>query len=360
MNHGLRASCAAIVLILLSTSGVSAEFASQDRITFEGDFRLRYENIDAEGSPQVDRSRLRARFGFAAKVADDLKIVLGVATGNGSPVSTNVTLDGGFSAKDITLNRAYVDWQLNDQWALHGGKIKSPWVRPGGSSLIWDADLNPEGLAGHFRSGEYFASFAALSVDARSAADDSLLFTAQAGRKFLLSEKQTLTAGLGYYAYTNTVGSTPFYDGAAAGNSVDLAGNYLNDYRLLELFAEYKTMLNDLPVTVYADVVQNTAVSVEDTGYAIGVAFGSANAPGKSQFAYAWHDTEADAVVGTYNDSDFANGVTDAAGHFIKAKYAIRDNVKLGGTLIIARHGGYTGDERDYDRIMIDLEFEFE
>jgi len=187
-----------------------------------------------------------------------------------------------------------------------------------------------------------------------------LLFTAQAGRKFQLADQQTLTAGAGYYAYTNTVGRTPFYNGAAAGNSVDLAGNYLNDYRLLEFFAEYKTRLNDLPLTVYADVVQNTAVSTEDTGYAVGVAIGNANAPGKSQFAYAWHDTEADAVLGTYNDSDFANGVTDAAGHFIKAKYAIRDNVKLGGTLIIARHGATTGVERDYNRIMIDLEFNFE
>ncbi|MCB1844996.1 MAG: putative porin, partial [Halioglobus sp.] len=349
MKVCLRTYGMVLAMSLLLIPVAEAQTNWPERTSFDGDFRLRYESIDAEGSPYRDRSRLRARLGIDVLAAEDIKFVFRLATGDGSPVSTNLTLDGGFSAKDILVDRAYVDWRLSEQWTLHGGKIKSPWFRAGGSSLIWDADLNPEGVAAHFRSGSFFASLAALPVEERSSADDSLLLTAQGGWKIALAENASLTTGLGYYSYTNAAGSAPFYDGHAAGNSVDLAGNYLNDYRLIEAYAEYKTVVGEIPLTAYLDVVRNNAVSVEDTGYAIGANLGSANAPGKAEFGYAWQDTEADAVVGTYNDSDFAGGVTDARGHFIKAKYAIRDNVKLGGTLILARRGAFAGNERDYD-----------
>lgn len=355
----LRASLATFLLVSLQAPAVAQDSWS-DRISVDGDFRLRYESIDAEGSAGRDRSRVRARLGITAQASDDLKFVFRLATGGDSPVSTNQTLDSGFTTKDIGVDRAYVDWRINDQWSLHAGKIKSPWFKPGGTPLVWDSDLNPEGAAALFKSGNFFGSLAALSVEERSSADDSLLFTAQGGVKLALSEGNTLTTGLSYYSYSNTAGNEPFFNGDPSGNTVDLAGNYVNDYRIIELFAEYKTTLGDWPVTVYADLVQNTEANDQDSAFAIGANFGRASAPGTYQFGYAWHDTEADAVVGTFNDSDFAGGDTDASGHFIKAKYALRENVKLGGTLIISERGEFAGNEQDYDRIMIDLEFSFE
>lgn len=360
MNPRLRRNSAALAIALLSIPVAEAQTAWQERTAIDGDFRLRYESIASEGSPDRDRARLRARLGISLQAADDISLVFRLATGDGNPVSTNVTLDSGFSAKDIVIDRAYVDWRVNERWTLRGGKIPSPWFRAGGSSLIWDSDLNPEGMAARFRTERFFASFAALSVEERSSADNSLLLTAQGGWKLALTGKSMLTAGLSYFAYTNAAGNSPFYNGAAAGNSVDPAGNYVYGYRLVEAFAEYKTALGDLPLTVYADIVHNRDASREDTGYAVGASIGNANAAGKAQFGYAWHDTEADAVPATYIDSDFAGGVTDARGHLLKAEYAIRDNVKAVGTVILAERGAFVDDERSYDRIMIDLEFSFD
>jgi len=186
------------------------------------------------------------------------------------------------------------------------------------------------------------------------------LLTAQAGWRGKISDGAGLAAGLSYYHYTHAAGNEPFYDGDPNGNTVDAFGFYTNEYRLLEVFAEYSTTLNELPLTLYADVVQNSdAGSGQDLGYTIGAKFGKASAPGTVQFGYAWLDTESDAVVGTYSDSDFAGGETDSSGHLIQAKYAIRDNVALGGTLIIAKGDKSVGPAQDYNRLMLDIAFSF-
>ena len=359
MKIRLQQLLAGAVVLLLSAPSAYSQASWTDSIKISGDTRLRYESIDADGSADRERSRFRARFGLSAQAAKDIKVVIRLASGDGSPVSTNLTMDSGFSAKQIQIDRAYVDWSLNDTWNVRAGKMASPWFKAGGTPLVWDGDLNPEGIAALFQHENFFGSFAAMAVEERSSSDDSLLLTAQGGWKGKVMDNGTLTAGVSYYAYTDTVGNAPFYDGDAAGNTVDVAGDYVNDYRLLELFAEYKTSFNDLPLTLYADLVQNTEASTEDTAYAIGANIGKASTPGTMQFGYAWHDTEADAVVGTFNDSDFAGGDTDATGHLLKAKYAIRDNVALGATLIVAERGEFAGNERDYNRLMLDIEFKF-
>jgi hypothetical protein len=349
-------SCLLITALLIAAPQALAQSSWTDSIEFGGDTRVRFESIDAEGSAQRDRSRFRARFGLEAKPSDDIKLVFRLATGDGSPVSTNVTMDGGFSGKDILVDRAYVDWRINESWNVHAGKIKSPWFRPGGSPMLWDSDLNPEGIALHGKNGAFFGSLAALSVEERSSADDSLLLTAQGGWQGEISDAGSLTAGLGYYSYTNARGQTPFYNGSPNGNTVDAAGNYLSGFRLVELFAEYKTKLNDMPLTVYADVVRNSdASNGEDLGWSVGATLSA----GKMQYGYAWLDIEADAVVGTFSDSNFGGGETDAHGHFMRAKYAIRDNVDFGATLIINERGGFSGPALDYDRVMLDVEFSF-
>lgn len=350
------------ISVLLSTAFVLAappalaQASWTDSIKLSGDTRVRFETIDAEGSASRERSRFRARFAMEAKASDDLKLVFRFATGEGSPVSTNVTMDGGFSGKNIFVDRAYADWRINDLWNVQVGKVKSPWFRPGGTGLLIDSDLNPEGIVLHGKSGALFGSVAALSVEERSSSDDSLLLSAQGGWRGEINGTASLTAGVGYYAYTNTVGQTPFYNGDPQGNTVDAAGNYVSDYKLLQLFAEYDTKIDDLPLTVFADLVQNTDASTsQDLAWTLGATVGF----GKTDVGYAWVDTEADAVLGTFNDSNFAGGFTDANGHLIRVKYAVRNNVALGGTLIVSERGGFAGPAADYNRLMLDIEFSF-
>ena len=51
------------------------------RVSLDGDFRYRYEWIDAEGSDTRRRNRIRARFNVRADVTDDVEVGFGLATG---------------------------------------------------------------------------------------------------------------------------------------------------------------------------------------------------------------------------------------------------------------------------------------
>ena len=346
--------------LLLSDPTLAEEPSWADRIKMKGDFRLRYEGIDEEFNANRDRTRFRARFGLTADVQDNVKVVLQFATGGDNPVSTNQTIDDGFSTKDIGLDLAYVDWKINDVVSVNAGKMKNPLFRAGGAPLIWDGDLNPEGFAANFSSGMFFGTAAGFSVEERSASDDSLLYALQGGVKLPVGDNAKLTAGIGYFAYSDTVGNSPFYNGSAKGNSVDVNGDYLFEYRNTEVFAQFDTKLNDWAFRVFAQYTQNHEVSNQDTAYALGAKLGSAKGKGDVEFALMFQDIEADSVVGTFNDSDFGGGGTDSEGYILKAKYGLSEKIFLGGTYFANDIDRFQGTKHDYNRVQIDLEFKFD
>ena len=182
---------------------------SSDSLSFSGDFRLRYEGIDEEGEVDRNRMRFRARLGLTADVYDDVKIILQLATGGDNPVSTNQSFDDGFSTKDMGVDLAYVEWVANDEITLFAGKMKNPLFRAGGAPLVWDGDLNPEGVAGKFERGAFFGNAGFFWAEERSSADDSLLYAVQAGMSFDVRGEGELIAGVGYFGYTDTAGKSP-------------------------------------------------------------------------------------------------------------------------------------------------------
>ncbi len=350
----------ALGALLAATPASAAEKSWTDRITFKGNTRLRHERIDEEGEEERARMRIRARFGLSGEVNEDIKVVIQLATGVDNPVSANQTLDGGFSTKNIGLDLAYVDWKINDALNFYGGKIKNPLFRAGGVQLNWDNDLNPEGFALKYSRGNFFGAVGGFAVEERSSADDSLLYAVQAGMKFPLGDSAKLTAGVGYTAFTNTIGNEPFYNGSPAGNSVDLGGNYLYEYKNTEVFAELSTQVGDWPLKVYAHATQNSEAPTQDSGYAFGATLGAAKSDGDVQLTWLYMDVEADAVIGTFNDSNFGAGNTDADGHILRAKYAVSNKISLGGSLFINKIDRFQGVERDYNRLQLDVEFKFD
>jgi hypothetical protein len=211
-----------------------------------------------------------------------------------------------------------------------------------------------------FTSGGFFGTAGGFSVEERSSADDSLLFVVQAGYTFAVGENASLTAGAGYFSYSNTVGNEPFYNGRSNGNSVDLNGDYIYDYKNTEVFAQFDTKVGDWPLRIYAHATQNNEVSTEDMGYAVGAKVGSAKADGDMEFSWTFQDIEADSVIGTYNDSDFGGGGTDSDGHLLKAKYAVSKKIFVGGTLFLNNVDRFQGAEHDYNRLQLDVEFKFD
>ncbi len=346
-------------LIFASAAACAEEESWLEQLDFKGDFRLRYEYIDEQAEDERERMRFRGRFSFSTDVSSNVKFVMRLATGRGNPVSTNQSFEDGFSLSDIRLNLAFVDWKIADDLNVYVGKMNNPLFKAGAAPLVWDSDFTPEGLALTYNSSLLFGTIGGFVIEKRSGADDSLLYALQAGFKFPLGANNQLTIGAGYFAFTNTIGNKPFYKDRPKGNTVDADGNYVYEYKDAEVFAQFDSKIADWPFQLFAHYARNNAVATQDSAFAFGVKLGSARKKGQMQFAWVYLDTGADAVIGTFTDSDFGAGSTDSLGHMLVAKYGISDKTFLGGTFFINKVDRFQGIEHDYNRLQIDLEFKF-
>jgi hypothetical protein len=328
-------------------------------IRFAGDLRYRHESINEATVGERHRQRIRARFGVTADIADNVRVGLQLASGTDDPISANQTLDTGFNRKQIGIDRAFFTWAATEQLTFTGGKIANPFFRPGNHHLIYDSDLNPEGLALRYAGGDWFANYAGLWVEERSAADDSILLGGQFGFRRTLDNGMRVTAGASYYDYLETQGRTPFWDGEAVGNRLAPGGGYLNDFNLTELFGELNLKAGDRPVTLFADYVVNGEADQADTGFALGASYGEVSRAGAWRLGYAYQDLEADAVIGTFTDSDFAGGGTDGKGHVVEFNYGFRERLVFGLRYFLNERGADAGDEHDYNRLQADVVFNY-
>jgi hypothetical protein len=328
-------------------------------VRFSGDLRYRHETINEEQEAERNRHRIRARFGVTADIADNVEVGLQLASGGDDPVSANQTLDTGFNRKSIGIDRAFFSWEATEQLTFTGGKFANPFFRPGTHHLIYDTDLNPEGLALRYTRGDWFANYAGLWVEERSAANDSIMLGGQFGYRGTLGNGVRVTAGAGYYDYLETQGQAPFWDAAAAGNRVDANGNYLNDFNLTQLFAELTLTTRGRPLTVFADYVVNSEASDADTGFALGASLGEIDGAGSWRVGYIYQDLEADAVIGTFTDSDWAGGGTDGTGHVVEFNYGFRDRLMFGLRYFLNERGADAGNEHDFNRLQADVVFNY-
>jgi hypothetical protein len=361
----MRTAVTALTLaVMLFTTAAAGEW--WDNIRVKGDFRYRHETIDKEGKSTRNRHRLRARLRIEADVSATTKTYLQLASGSEDPVSTNQTLDNGFSTKSIMLDLAYFEMMFPAVPGLQikGGKFKNPFFKPGKSELLWDSDWNPEGGA-----ASYHKSFQALSlalvgaglwVEERSSGDDSWIAAGQAVLKLHLNDKKSSVAlGGGFFNYVNVAGFKPFFDPEEPmGNTVDDSGYYVNDYELFELSAEITHQLADVPIVVMGDYVTNTAADNLNEGWLVGIRVGKTKKPGSWAFRYNYRQVKKDAVVGMFTDSDFRGGGTDAKGHEIGGDVQVAKNTAFKVTYFVNTIG--LGKEQlDFNRLQVDLQLKF-
>ena len=118
--------------------------------SFSGDFRLRDEPFfggPANQSLVRNRERFRLRFNANAKLNDDISGGFSLASGDlNDPISTNQTTNQFYTRKPFAIDRAFISYRPHyfKPLTLTGGKFAYPWYN---TELVWDKDLNPEGLA---------------------------------------------------------------------------------------------------------------------------------------------------------------------------------------------------------------------
>jgi hypothetical protein len=330
-----------------------------EKVSLKGDLRYRYDNVDAEGAEERNRQRIRARLGLVAQPQDGLEVGLGLSTSSGGdPVSSNQTLGGGGSRKDVYVDLAYFHWTAAEGLNLMGGKFRNPLHRVGGHGLLWDGDWTPEGFGASWSGGPFFANLIGTWLESDSNATEEFSWGGQAGVTLPVTDRLRLTAGAGYYQF-DTAGKGSFFgdDDDFFGNSN--AGNlYLYDYRMVEAFAELGFGLAGLPASLLVDWVRNSDAGESDTGFSAGLTLGAAKKRGQWEAGYIYQDLEADAVLGLLTDSDFAGGGTDNKGHILRAGYALSDKVNLSLAWFLSEADA-GGDGSDLDRLLLDLNFKY-
>lgn len=126
-----------------------------------GDVRMRYEvrtgevglpnTVDALGdNSQRNRARYRLRLGLKGVLMDDWFFGLRLETST-NPRSTNVTFGGDsssgpFAKNDDSINvgQAYLGYKGLKDFTFTAGRMANPFVN---TTMVWDSDINPEGLA---------------------------------------------------------------------------------------------------------------------------------------------------------------------------------------------------------------------
>jgi len=362
------------------SSGEIAKVKGADwatKIKFKGDLRYRHEMIaqdrdvsgSAEDSADRTRHRIRARFGFDAKVTDNSKVVVQLATGGTDPRSSNQTLGDNSTRKSIGLDLGYAEYKFMPGGVLTLGKIKNPIWRPG-QSLFYDGDFNPEGVAVNFDRGMLFGGVYGwwLTEQFNSNPDgenaDANAIGVQAGIKFPLLGGETRFAAH-YWDCGACEEASPLFNNNSNGNTVFRVGTATTnllayDYEILQLSGEMGTMLFDLPFSFWADYAQNMASGVEyDTAYGIGVTLGKASNAKTWEAGLLYQSIDKDALFGQFVDSDFGDGTTDSEGWVIKGGYAWVKNVTFNGTYFINTRNKDVGTELDYDRLQLDVNYKF-
>ncbi len=346
-----------------------------DRVRLEGDFRYRYESIDADGSDTRERSRIRGRTNIKAELTDNTEIGFGVATGGDDPVSTNQTLGGGGSSKGVALNLAYVDWEAVDGLHILAGKFKNPLTRVGGQALTWDGDWTPEGVAAKYKRDMFFVNALGTFLESDSKNDeDQFAWGAQFGATGVIGDVK-LSGGIGYYSIPTQGVSTSFGDpadpgdyfgnsaveagGLACGTTADAQCTYLYDYELTQVFAEATFDLGNWPARVFVDYVTNGDANDNDTGWLAGTRIGAAKDRGQMQFTYYYADKEADSMLGLLTDSDFGGGGTDSKGHWLQFNYGVNKSWTIGAQYFINEVDQLSGSDSDYNRLMIDMQWKW-
>jgi len=329
-----------------------------NKFTPFGDVRIRQEGFynqpkskTAGGSPihARNRTRFRWRLGLKYAYSEELGATIRLASGNpDDPISTNETLEGNFTRKNVNLDWAYLTVAPGKSFGIrpglltiNAGKFPNPMFRV--SEMVFDEDLSPEGFNETIELlGEPVGMLDQVKLHAQqwtfeeiANAQDGWMFGGQVNPIAHVGDVQ-LEAGLGQYWWLNS----DFIAQAANDNSVirGFTTNLVDRDEDGEItgftgafnqthFALAATIANAagaMPLRFFGDYIYNWEAPDSDAHGALGgVRLGSPKEAGDFAASLLYEYLERDAVIGTFAWSDFGNGGTNQQGPVIALDYQL-------------------------------------
>ena len=390
-----------------------------DRLKWDGDLRMRYQRdsyATGNASPVFvdqyyglkaattgnttetrERWRLRARLGLTAKISNSVTAGVRLATGSSDdPVSTNQTLGNTANKYSIWLDQAYLKLDPLEWLTVIGGRMPNPWFS---TDLVWDADLNFEGVAAKAtyrfdeRRSAYFTAGVFPLQDIAPAqnnkAKSKWLTGFQGGVDMTSLNGSRAKLGLALYDYKNVEGISDtgalLLDYDATKPQFHQKGNtmYLDPYssnpKLISKFRELNlTAQLDIAnfdpthIILTGDYVRNIGfdqaeiakrtgfiVAKKNSGYQLQALVGNAKVAerGDWQAFMGYRHLLPDAVLDAFTDSDFRLGGTDAKGYFIGGNYGLDKNTWISLRWLSA--DSIVGPPLGIDLLQVDLNAKF-
>jgi hypothetical protein len=330
------------------------------------------------------RERMRLRLGLNANLTTGITAGVRLVTGSLiDPVSTNQSFGQSGSRYQIGIDQAFLRFDAGLSYnpkfpwlTVLAGRMPNPFVS---TDLIWDPDLQFDGLASTWRLGmggrpsnprNLFLTVGAFPLqEIELSKKDKWLYSAQFGFAWpLLGSRENegqIRIAASYYHFENIVGIRNDVDSRLndftapqwmqKGNTLFDIRNDLGVTRLFALASDYHianaTLNVDVPVgrhklLLAADYAKNigydelkvlaNAPLTSDgkeriNGYQVEVGAGTAGARmrGDWRASIGYRYVERDAVVDAFTDSDFHLGGTDAKGYQLRGEWWFRDRVSL-------------------------------
>ena len=249
LNKGREGEAAGQAKALKKASKLSISDAV-DNAKIYGDVRVRYEDRDNSGSAaggsalsetHLQRSRYKVTFGASTNSGNwysDLAMVMGAKGRSDNADFGSLASNEVDSKQALFLKRAMIGYKPTDWLAVEAGRMTNPLYT---SSMVWDADLNVEGLAEkvNFKYGdaEFFGNFvqsqyqgvrklvggvpsaaaqttafgvALTGAGVGTSAGSAELFAFQAGVKYAFNDRTSGKAAATYSTYSKNPYTTNF------------------------------------------------------------------------------------------------------------------------------------------------------
>jgi len=307
------------------------------KVKWSGDFRGRFEHFDFDADSVKNRSRgrYRLRLGGVAKVNERVSAGFRLASG-GEHRSTNESFGGNddFTPDSFHIDRAFAELKWGGL-KLTAGRQSNPFRWKNGKDyILWDGDLNPEGVALQYKvkpgggSFELFANSGYFIIDEESSAADPHIFGLQGGFAAELSGGVSLGARVSWYTFRSL--DSDFFSRNERNGNVALAMQSAADptpsLDAYEVGAWLRAGNQQWPFLLYlhyasngdagqpavTDATGTRSLEAQDTGYGIGVELGSKKHFAKIGFGY--YSLEADFWPALFVDSDLNDGKANREG----------------------------------------------
>jgi hypothetical protein len=293
-----------------------------EKVRLKGDLRARYQYQDIDEGTDRSRGRIRYRLGVIAKPIDNWEVGAGLASGGADQRSTNQSFDGSFSTKNINLDYAYAQYKMGNGVKAIAGKFKRKKYLWAPTDIMWDGDINPEGLGINYSTknavGSAFVNTGIWVLEENSRSeDDSYMSYGQLGQKWENGGWKGTLAGTVYsFSDINFVDDLSAHEGTNTDSklsSFNLAG-------------ELGTKVGGGSWKVIGEYINNFETNTaDDTAWAAGMKYKK----DKWAFKYIYADIDANSVPDFLPDSDRFDGLTDVKGHEVEVKYALNKKVTL-------------------------------